>query len=191
MKISNPCPGSLIEALILWFCLTLFMGGCALIKEHGKFEPLILLSPASFGTRADLWQQITVKAHGQNMLMNVALEIDDRHISIVGLTMERRIMSVEYDGSDLKVWKSSYLPSYTHPENVLANIQLALWPGEAVQSALEPGWVLKDDGLIREIYFMDELRMRVRYSDSIRWHGTINIESFQYNYQITIQSGSI
>ena len=66
-------------------------------------------------------------------------------------------------------------------------MQLTLWPAEAVAAALPDGWRIAEQGATRTLYLGNEPIMRIAYSGSPRWSGTVVLENLRYHYKLTIQ----
>ena len=70
----------------------------------------------------------------------------------------------------------------------LSDLQLALWPTEAVRAALPAGWTLADSASTRVLSEADTVRTSISYSNTPRWSGTISLNNQQYDYHLTIRS---
>ena len=176
--------------LMLFLAILLsILSGCTTVNRPVRFEPMIRLSPSSFGEPASLYQQIHAELNGKKQDMNVVLEVTPEKLTMVGIAMERRMMTITYDGKELETWKDGKLPEQVQPEIVLSNIQLALWPIEAVRKGLPEGWaVVEENHLKRKICFNNATIIRIEYSQKERWLGTIKMTDTRYHYGLTIQS---
>jgi hypothetical protein len=73
-------------------------------------------------------------------------------------------------------------------EEVLEDLQLTLWPVEALRSALPPGWRIEENGT-RRILLADERPVTaIEYSGAPRWVGKIIVRNLRYRYLLTIES---
>jgi hypothetical protein len=117
-----------------------------------------------------------------------ALEIDPERIDLVALAMQQRVLSLHYDGRLLQSWRHPALPAELRAEDVLENVQLTLWPVEALRQALPPGWRIEENGT-RRILLADERPVTaIEYSGAPRWIGKIIVHNLRYRYRLTIDS---
>jgi hypothetical protein len=110
---------------------------------------------------------------------------------VVGLAFGQRVLTLHYDGKELTSWRHVMLPSQVKAEDVLEDMQLTLWPVEAVAAALPAGWRVAEArtgaGLQRTLYLGDETIMQIRYAGLPRWSGTVVLDNLRYHYRLTIQ----
>lgn len=174
--------------ILCWLILFTLLSGCATHPAPVVFEPMIRLAPDTFGQPISIYQQIQAERDGKKRDMNVVLEITPEKLTLVGIAMERRMMTVTFDGKDLAIWKDTKLPEQVSPEIVLSNLQLAIWPKEAIATALPTGWTISEEGQTRVICHNNDRMILIEYSQPERWLGTIKMTDFRYRYALTIQS---
>ncbi|WP_443094099.1 DUF3261 domain-containing protein [Pseudoduganella albidiflava] len=145
------------------------------------------LHPAALGQSISVQQHLKVERAGRIDDMDVALQVEPDAIDMVGLAFGQRVLTVHYDGKEVKEWRHVMLPRQVRADDVLEDMQLTLWPVEAVARALPPGWRIAEDGLRRTLYLNDEPIMRIAYSGSPRWSGTVVLDNLRYKYRLTIQ----
>lgn len=164
----------------------LSMPGCT---SHSQPAPLWLqLAPATLGASISLQQHLTVEREGRVSEFEAALEIDSERIHMVALMMNQRVLTLRYDGRSLESWRHPALPAEVRAEDVLGDLQLTLWPVEAIRSALPAGWRIEEDGL-RRILLSGELPVtEIDYSGEPRWNGKIIVHNLRYRYRLTVQS---
>jgi hypothetical protein len=174
----------------LFFCVfaALALAGCESQKSQPPARLGLRLSPASLGTSISLQQRLAVEREGRVDYLEGALEIDERHLSMIGLALGQRVMSLEYDGRELKSWRHALLPSQVRAEDVLEDIQLTYWPADAIRAALPAGWSVKDEGMRRTLWSNNTKVMEIDYSAEPRWNGKVLLTNLRYEYQLTIQS---
>ena len=78
--------------------------------------------------------------------LDVALEVDSQSLDLVGLAFGQRVLTLHYDGETLMSWRHSMLPTQLRGEDVLEDLQLMLWPVDAIRSALPPRWRIEESG---------------------------------------------
>jgi hypothetical protein len=79
------------------------------------------------------------------------------------------------------------LPSQVRAEDVLEDMQLTLWPAEAMPPRCRPGWRMADEGTKRTLYLDDNLSCEIATAAMPRWSGTVVLENLRYHYKLTIQ----
>ncbi len=146
------------------------------------------LSPAALGTTISLQQHLKVERNGHIDELDAALEVDAAQLQLVGLAFGQRVLQLSYDGSKLASWRHPMLPAQLRAEDVLEDIELALWPVEALAAGLPPGWRIEESGLRRTVYLDGQPVTSIVYSGAPRWSGTVVLENFRYKYRLTIQS---
>ncbi|QBP76936.1 DUF3261 domain-containing protein [Herbaspirillum huttiense] len=169
----------------------LLLGGCAspLPPDTRPSARLSLrLPPAALGQDISLQQHLTVERGNRVDQLDTALEIDASHVDLVGLAFGQRVMSLHYDGQQLQVWRHPMLPSQVQGEDVLQDVQLTLWPADAIRQALPEGWELREARAQRTLLLHGETIAVIDYPDQRRWGGKVILNNLRYHYKLTIQS---
>lgn len=167
---------------------TLALSGCATVPAPQSARLSLRLTPSSLGTSIERQQHLKVEREGRIDELDAALEVDPGRIQLVGLAFGQRVLSLNYDGKELTSWRHVMLPSQVRAEDVLEDLQLTLWPKEAIARALPEGWTIEDDGLRRTLTMNGERIMVIAYQTMPRWSGTVVLENLRYRYRLTIQS---
>lgn len=169
-------------------CAAIFvLAGCASTAPPPAARLGLKLAPSALGATLSVQQHLRVERNGRSDELDVALEVDPRHIEMVGLALGTRVLSLSYDGKDMSTWRHVMLPSQVKAEDVLEDMQLSLWPADAIRPALPSGWRIEDKGLQRTLSMGDETIMTIRYSTMPRWEGAMVLDNLRYHYRITIQ----
>ena len=164
------------------------LAGCATTPAPQAQARLGLkLPPAALGASISVQQHLKVERAGRTDDLDVALQVEPEAIDVVGLAFGQRVLTMHYDGKELTSWRHVMLPSQVRPEDVLEDMQVTLWPAEAVAAALPDGWRIAEQGATRTLYLADQPIMRISYSGSPRWSGTVVLENLRYHYKLTIQ----
>jgi hypothetical protein len=173
--------------LFLTIAIALGLAGCASAPPTNA-QLGLKLAPASLGAAISIQQHLKVERQGRIDELDAALEVDATHLDLVGLAFGQRVLSLHYDGVKLTSWRHLMLPAQVRAEDVLDDLQLTLWPREAIASALPAGWRVEDEGLRRTIYMDQAVVTTIDYSAMPRWSGTVVLENLRYHYRLTIQS---
>lgn len=177
----------MIKRRLAALAAALALAGCASAPDAPARLGL-KLTPAALGTAISVQQHLTVERGGRIDELDAALEVDAARVQLVGLAFGQRVLSLEYNGKELTSWRHVMLPSQVKAEDVLEDVQLALWPAAAISAALPAGWAVADDGLKRTLTLNGDVVARVTYSAMPRWEGTITLNNLRYKYLLTIQS---
>ncbi|HEY4072190.1 MAG TPA: DUF3261 domain-containing protein [Herbaspirillum sp.] len=184
--------------------LLLALAGCSSLRGTAAQAPKppparlgLKLSPASLGQTLSLQQHMKVERAGRTDELDTALEIDPDQLTLVGLAFGQRVMTLEYDGKELKTWRHFMLPPQVRGEDVLEDMQLTLWPAQAIRAALPAGWDLRDSapvppgaGWQRILSFEGETIMTIDYAGKQRWGGQVVLNNLRYHYKLTITSAA-
>jgi hypothetical protein len=168
--------------------ILLALAACAGTPPAAPARLGLKLAPAALGESISLQQHLTVTRAGRIDELDAALEVDAGHVQLVGLAFGQRVLSLDYDGKRLASWRHVMLPSQVKADDVLEDIQLTLWPADAIAQALPPGWRIEDAGMRRTLYLDGAVVAAIEYSAMPRWSGTIRLDNLRYKYQLTIQS---
>lgn len=181
------------RALSLVLPAILVLGGCVALTSEPPPALTRLglrLPPNALGQPVSVQQHLRVERHGRIDDLEAALEIDAQKLTLVGLAFGQRVLSLHYDGQELQSWRHPMLPAQVRAEDVLEDLQLTLWPAQAIRAALPPGWTIEEHGLRRTLFAGDSPVTVIDYSDETRWHGKVELSNLRYGYRLTIQSVS-
>lgn len=148
------------------------------------------LAPAALGETISVQQQLTVERAGTKNDLVAALEVDPQRVSLVGLAMGMRVLSLDFDGRGMKEWRHAMLPAQVRAADVLEDLQLTLWPLAEIARALPPGWTIVDTGLRRTLSRQGAVVATVTYSTMPRWQGTAVLDNARYGYRLTVVSAT-
>ena len=168
--------------------LLLALAGCASVPPSAPARLGLKLAPQALGATVSVQQHLVVERAGRIDELDAALEVEPSHLELVGLAFGQRVLSLHYDGKDMTSWRHLMLPAQVRAEDVLEDMQLTLWPREAIAQALPAGWRIEDSGLRRTLFLHDEAVTVIDYSGMPRWSGTVVLDNLRYRYRLTIQN---
>jgi hypothetical protein len=148
------------------------------------------LSPAALGESISLQQHLTVDRNGTSDELDIALEVDRQRLDLVGLVLGQRVLTLSYDGQVLNSWRHPLFPAAVRSEDILEDLQLVLWPADAVREALPGGWRIEENGRRRTLLAGEMPITVINYSAEPRWSGNIELVNLRYHYRLIIQSAS-
>lgn len=173
--------------------LAVLLAACAQApRRAGTPLPALALTPAAFGGAIGLAQQLRFArldgaAVGAKPL-DAVLEIDAERVRLAALALNRRVLTLSWDGLTLDVERDPQLPAQVDPARVLRDVQMVLWPAAAIAAALPAGWTLHESGLRRELRHGDTVAVAIEYAATPAWAGTIVLENRHEGYRLTIDS---
>lgn len=164
------------------------MVGCAAPPEAPSSpRPLLRLPPAALGGNLALQQQLLVHAGGQSRRIDVMLEADDQSVRLVLVNLGQTMARLDWDGRELQQTSVPGWPRAVSGERVLSDLQLALWPAQAISAALPPGWTLDLHDGRRILRRGDQIATTVDYPSSAH----IDLVDRQQGYRIEIDSRTL
>jgi hypothetical protein len=179
-----PASARLLAAPLL---VTLLLAACA-TQPPAPARLGLRLAPAALGETISVQQQLTVERAGSTNDLVAALEVDPQHVSLVGLALGMRVLSLDFDGVEMSEWRHPMLPAQVRAADVLEDLQLTLWPLPEIARALPPGWTIVDEGLRRTLRRYGEVVATISYSGMPRWQGTAVLDNLRYQYRLTVVS---
>lgn len=178
---------------LLLICISAALSGCALLPQRPP-PALPLLAPRALGVSRSS-QQVLHVAYGKHSLtLQCALQATLDHDTLIAVgPFGQRFFTLDYDGRQLHADISPYVPDTLPPRQVLADVELALWPLDAWQQRLAgSGWVLSaPQPGVRRLRYGDRLVAEVHYDDaSDGWNGRFWLVNLAYGYTLDITSTS-
>lgn len=184
----------------LAFVLAALLAGCAAprptyepapdgcrVPTTPDATPLLRLLPAALGRTLAVQQQLTVTAKDQTRRIDVMLEVDDAAVRMALLSLGQTAARLVWDGKRLDETRSPWLPAAVSGERILSDLQLALWPADAVRDALPVGWFLDADDAQRVLRFHRTTVATVAYPTPTR----IELVQQRDGYQLVIESRTV
>ena len=167
--------------------LVLMLGACV-TPASTPARLGLRLSPAALGETISVQQRLNVQGQGHDRELDTALEVDPGRVDLIGLAFGQKVFSLHYDGKALRSWRHPMWPSQLRDEDVLEDLQLTLWPVDAIRQALPAGWRIEESGLRRTILQNNLPMMVIDYSGSPPWSGKVEAANLQFHYRLMIQS---
>jgi hypothetical protein len=166
---------------------TLIFCGCA-VPAHQPARLGLKLAPSALGESVSLQQRLTVERNGRVDELDAVLEVDAGRLDLVGLVLGQRVLTLHYDGQRLNAWRHPMFPAGVRDEDILEDLQLVLWPADAVRQALPPGWHIEEKGLRRTLLIGELPVTVINYTGQRRWSGKVELSNLRYQYRLIIES---
>jgi hypothetical protein len=168
---------ALLIGVLLAACVSTPRGATAL-------EPTWRLSPRDLPAPLALQQQLTIERGGESRRFEALLEADTEALNLAVLAMGQPALTLRWDGAVLKETRADWLPPQLRGRDVLDDLQLALWPLNAVTRAAPPGWRVAEQGTTRRVFDGDTLVVVVDRVSA----NELRIERPMAGYTLRIQS---
>ena len=134
--------------------------GSATQSAASMATPVLALPPAALGCNLAVQQRLTVLAPGQApQSLEALLEVDAQQVQLALFHMGQRMGTLVWNGQQLHTDLSRWWPQVLQPEQVLSDMQLALWPVQAVRQALPADWRMDENHSARSL--SDKLQERI------------------------------
>jgi hypothetical protein len=178
----------MMRRLALLGLLVLEVGGCATLEGQPEARLGLMLAPGTLGDSISVQQSLRVERDGRIDHLDVALEVNPERLQLIGLAFGQRVLRLSYDGQTLQTWRHLLLPPQVRAEDILEDVQLTLWPADAVRQALPEGWRIEESDLRRTLLLNDTPVMLIEYSNPTRWSGKVELLNLRYHYRLIIRS---
>lgn len=165
----------------------LLAAGCATSPTPTANEPdspLLRLAPASLGRTLALQQQLTVAARGQTHRLDVILEADADSVRLAMMNLGQTVARLEWNGRELTETRVSWWPAAVKGERILSDLQLVLWPAQAISAALPGGWTLDAHAGERVLRREGTVVATVSYPSATR----AELVNLRHGYRLSIDS---
>ncbi|MGS2723231.1 DUF3261 domain-containing protein [Porticoccus sp. GXU_MW_L64] len=177
---------------VLLFAI-LLLAGCQnnprpAVPEH---RAMPVLAPADFVGSVQLQQRVTGEYAGKQHKMLCVLEVNSDTLSLAALSPQGiKLFGLQYDGQTLQQSRSRWIPEQLQPIQVLNDIQLALWPAEAIIARLPNGWQLVDKNSERNLFEGGQLRAAVIYTQGkpTAKDGEYQLVNHLYGYRLQVKT---
>lgn len=169
----------------------LLLAACQTLPPPAALPPL-QLAPAAFGAELSLAQRLTVTDAPDDpngpiteRQLDTLLQVDAQQLRLAGLAFGQRVLTLNWDGRELKVQRHPMLPAAVDPARVLRDVALVFAPLPALRATLPTGWTLDESGNERTLRQGGEVRLTVRYLDG---RARVEIDNRAEHYQLRIES---
>lgn len=140
------------------------LAGCQWLPVRPSWSAPPLLAPQQAGMTLQANQRLTLTrgADHHPLLAVLATSADDIRLSALG-PLGQRLLDIRYDGRQLEAVTSPRVETPLSARWILAQMQLAYWPLNALQSAYGPPWRLRVTPNQRILYLDNDRLVTVTY----------------------------
>jgi hypothetical protein len=166
------------------------LAGCAgtLPQAAPDSTPLLRLPPAALGRSLALQQRLDVFVHGRApQQVEVLLEADAQAVRLALVSLGQTAATLQWDGQQLQETRAPWWPAAVRGERILSDLQLVLWPAEAVRAALPTGWTLEASTEQRVLRLNGDAVATVRYAGAQH----AELVNLRDGYRLAIESRSL
>jgi hypothetical protein len=136
-------------------------------------------------------QRLRAMVGDREIVLDCVVEVTPDRVTVVGLLPAgNRVFSVRYDGRKVEQERTPQVPAQLQPEQLLADLQLAFWPLEALRGAFDgSSWkVSQADSRTRRLLRDGRLVAEVHYGDSDPWRGRVWLVNLERGYALIVDS---
>jgi hypothetical protein len=149
------------------------------------------LPPSSLGAARAANQRLRAAFGDQELSLDCAVSVTAERITVIGLVPAGpRMFTVSYDGRQIEAQANRTVPKALEPERLLNDLQLTLWPRQALELAFENSrWRMTEpDSRTRRLLRDGRLVTEVHYATADPWTGRAWLVSFDGGYTISVDS---
>lgn len=146
--------------------------------------PLLRLHPAQLAQTVSLQQQLTAFTRDRSVTLEVLLEADAQAVRWAAVSMGQTVARLRWDGTTLDEAHAPGWPATVSGQRILSDLQLMLWPADAVRAALPAGWTLYSDATTRELRENSVAVVRVRYENA----SETELTQLREGYRLRVQT---
>jgi hypothetical protein len=148
----------------------------------------LALSPSSFGRTLSLQQQVHAEYADRTVDLDAVLDIAPDSLTLVGMAFGQRMLTLRYNGVKLVEKRHPRLPPDVRGADILTDVQMALWPADAVRAALPAGWTLVETDTLRTLSKDAHEMVTISYDAVPHWSALVTLRNLQYDYRLVIRS---
>jgi hypothetical protein len=148
------------------------------------------LAPATLGAQHEVQQVLRVAFGEREATLRCVVVAHTDHLAVIVLNaMGQRLLSLDWDGIQWKTASAPMVPSQLHPQQLVADLQFALWPASALTAAYRgTGWDISEPGGgVRRLRHEGRLFAEVHYAGGDPWAGRLWMSNFRYGYALAIE----
>jgi hypothetical protein len=140
-------------------------------------------------------QVLTGRFGDKSFSFQARLSLNEQRLKVVGIDpLGRRVIDILWDSHGVTATRAAWAPEGLRARNVLADIVIAYWPGEIVESAL-----IGEEPLVSDVVGRRELSSKsgdavvVSYTtDRLQaWNQLVKLSNVAFDYELTIRSSEI
>lgn len=145
----------------------LALSACASLLQSAGL-PRFALAPAALGRELAVQQQLRFVIGPVTRSVGAYLEVDADALRLATLAGGQVGLGIEWDGKDLRARRAEWMPESLDPAQLLSDVQLVLWPIEALRAALPADCTLEQTPLLqplaRKLVCGEDRVISVRYA---------------------------
>ncbi|MDR0251180.1 MAG: DUF3261 domain-containing protein [Burkholderiales bacterium] len=182
-----PVRPSLVCGFVLALLATLTLTACASFWLSGGL-PLLKMAPATLGERT-VEQRAIIAWRGEQKTLEMALDIHDGTLTVIGLALGARLFSFDYDGE--KIIETQSLPGGLSSARIVNDLLLAYAPLDVLRAALPLDWAIREKEGVRQVFLDETLNISILYTGGQPWQGRVVLDNHALRYQLTLDSREV
>ena len=142
---------------------------------------------ATFGEYREIQRGLEIRVGDRIHYAQARLGLtpESTHITITD-EGDRLMVEMRYGEGRLNVRRTPYLPPEISADDLIADLQLALWPLERLRAGLTPGWTLAADDEGRILRFNGATESRVDYQSEEPSSRSLPVYNARHDYLVIL-----
>ena len=158
--------------------VSILIGGCETLlgdSPPADYSWFTLREPTGFGSSIQLEQRFQYQDKKSQVELTLVQSIDSKRYVMVGFgAVGGALFSAQWTGTGVNETRSPLIPDTLTAQNLLVEMQLALWSIIEVRKAIvDPNISVIEEGLERTLYYRDKPMIRITYSLLPPHRGTV------------------
>jgi hypothetical protein len=151
---------------------------------------LNLPDPASMGRNIEAVQLVSIHHGGNTMVIEAHLSITAARVLLVGIDAAgQRLMTVTWQGTQISVQTSPFLPKEVQPGAMLADIVTLYWPESVVRQVLQAAGAtlsVTTSSRVVTLHGRPVLQATYEAGSANPWRGGLRYSNLSWGYDIAV-----
>ena len=164
-----------MQRLITMLMLSLWLAACATPQASVAARqamvaslPVLRLPPSALPAPLALQQRLAFQRGDRRETVDALVESDGANTRLVIHAQGQVALRLDWDGQQLKQQRAPFLPAALDGERVLSDLQLVIWPVDAIAPTLPPGWSLREESGRRVLRQGDAIIATIDYPQPLQ-----------------------
>lgn len=174
--------------------MTKFVACAALLVlaacTHRPSVPLLKLPPAALGTELAATQRLRFHHADQAPEMQALLEVDRDEVRLAALILGETVEKLRWNGTALSETRAPWLPEQISGGRILSDLQLMLWPPDAIRAGLPTACRLDAAPGVRSLVCEGVEVVRIDYVGEPPSMPRASLHNSVHDYDLTVETAA-
>ena len=184
-----------MQKFIIVFIVTTLLSACSLMpqklppSEQMTPQETPLLAASLLGETVQVTQKLLIRKGNDQHQMLAVLLVSDTALTLTGFnSLGQQLILIRYENNQLSVERSPWFPASIPARQILAQLQLAYWPLEHLQTAYPAPWHVEATPKRRVFLQKQKPIMTINYSALNLWDSTITLKHNVLDYELRVET---